>query len=138
MDIRVIIIDGNAHLRRLIGTVLAAVPVTEVIEARSPAAAATLMTAHAPHLVIIDWSRDTTEGVLFVHRLRRGELGFAQTPVLALTASTHHAVLEQAWEAGVDDVTTKPVSAIEIIRHTSSLLRQLRHKQGHPPVQAAE
>jgi CheY-like chemotaxis protein len=129
-DIRVVLIGANAHIRRLIATVLQAVPVGQVIEARSTTAAMPLMESGNPHLVIMDWTDDPTEGLLFVHRLRRGELGRANTPVMALYDSLHHAVLEQASEAGIDEVIAKPISAIEVITCSANLIELGRRNQG--------
>ncbi|MGE5477260.1 MAG: two-component system response regulator [Bacteroidales bacterium] len=121
-DIRVLIVDANAHIRRLIATLLGALSIKDVHEARNPAAAVPLMVENPPHLIITDLAADATETVLFVHRIRRGELVDARTPVLALAGSTHHAVLEQARAAGIDDVIAKPISAIEVIQRASDLL----------------
>lgn len=121
-DLRVLVVDANAHIRRLIVTLLGALSIHEVSEARNPAAAVPMMMVRPPHLIIADLAGDATETVLFVHRIRRGELVDPRTPVLALAGSTHHAVLEQAREAGIDDVVAKPISAIEVIQRAGHLL----------------
>lgn len=131
-DFRVLIVDANAHIRRLIATLLGALSINDVHEARNPAAAVQLMMDNPPHLIIADFANDATETVLFVHRIRRGELVDARTPVLALAGSTHHAVLEQAWEAGIDDVIAKPISAIEVIQRASDLLDQVLRREPAP------
>jgi len=128
--IKVIVIETNSHLRRLIGTVLGALPIAEIVEARCTDSATPLLREHDPHLVIMDWSGDHTEGLLFVHRLRTGEIGRRDTPVLALSTSLHHAVLEQAQEAGIDEVIAKPISAREIIRHAAMLIDASRRRAG--------
>lgn len=126
---RVLVMDPNAHIRRLIATLLGALSIRDVTEARTSEAAIPRMLHHRPDLVILDFSGDTTESVLFVHRLRRGEFGDAHIPVLGLTESSHHALLEQAWEAGIDEVVTKPLSAIEMIERAAQLLRTRRSAQ---------
>lgn len=136
-DLRVIVVDANAHIRRLVITLLGALSIGDVAEARNAGAAESLMQEKAPDLVIIDWTGDPTEVVLFVHRIRRGELIDKRTPVLAFAASTHHAVLERAWEAGIDDVIAKPISAIEVIQRSASLIKEHRRKD-YPMEQAAE
>jgi two-component system phosphate regulon response regulator PhoB len=125
-DLRVLIIDANAHIRRLIATLLEALSVKEVSEARTPGAAIPMLIAKAPNLIIVDYAGDATETVLFVHRIRRGEMVDPRTPILALAGSTHHAVLEQAWEAGIDDVIAKPISALEVIHRSQALMAQGR------------
>ncbi len=125
-DLRVLVIDANAHIRRLIATLLGALAIKDVAEARTPEQAVPLMLSKAPDLVIVDFASDPTETILFVHRMRRGELIDPRTPVLALSSSTHHAVLERAWEAGIDDVIAKPISAIEVINRSASLIQERR------------
>ena len=131
---RVLIVDANAHIRRLIATLLGAVGITDLVEARTPMAAVPLMLEQPPDLVIIDWTTDPTEVLLFIHRLRHGELAGSRTQVLALASSTHHAVLERAWQAGIDDVIAKPMSAIELIQRSSALLASARRSE--PPAAA--
>ena len=121
-NVRVLVVDANAHIRRLIATLLEAISVKEVREASNPAAAVPMMLDTPPDLIIADFAGDATETVLFMHRLRRGELAGSHIPVLALAGSTHHAVLEQAWEAGIDDVIAKPISALEVIQRARHLL----------------
>ncbi|OAN52406.1 response regulator [Paramagnetospirillum marisnigri] len=113
-------------MRRLITTILSALRVTDIVEARSTTAAAPLIGVHNPHLVVMDWSADHTEGMLFVHRLRRGEIGASHTPVLALAKDHHHAVLEEALEAGIDEVVAKPLSALELMDRATTLIAQAR------------
>ena len=133
----VLIIEPNAHMRRLIGTLMGAVPAHEVVEARTPQQAATLVAERAPHLVIMDWSDDPTEGVLFLHRLRRGEIGRADVPVLAISPTLHHAVLESAVETGIDEIIAKPISAVEIIARDTDLIESDRRRK-ETAEQAAE
>jgi len=125
-DLRVLIIDANAHIRRLIATLLGALAIKDVAEARNTVSAVPLMLSKAPDLIIADWTSDATELMLFVHRIRRGELIDKRTPVLALAATTHHAVLEKALEAGIDDVIAKPLSAIDVIQRSASLINSWR------------
>ncbi len=133
----VLIIEPNAHMRRLIGTLMGAVPAHEVVEARTPQQAATLVAERAPHLVIMDWCDDPTEGVLFLHRLRRGEIGRADVPVLAISPTLHHAVLESAVETGIDEIIAKPISAVEIITRATDLI-ELDRRRKESAEQAAE
>lgn len=123
---KVLVIDGSAHIRRLITTLLRALAVTDVDEARNAAAAVPLIRRHAPDLIIADWSTDSTDLVLFAHRLRRGEFGDPRIPILATAVSTHHAILARAMEAGIDDVIAKPLSAIDVIHRAGALIYERR------------
>ena len=137
-NVCIIVIDGNAHMRRLLGTVLGALPGTTVVEARTPGAARSMMVAHQPHLVVMDWSGDHTDGVLFLHHLRRGEIGRHDVPVLALSRFMHHAVLEQALDVGIDEVIAKPISAMEVIERAATLIETDRRRSERTAANAAE
>jgi two-component system, OmpR family, phosphate regulon response regulator PhoB len=132
----VLIIEPNAHMRRLIGTLMTAVPAHQVVEARNPQQGASLVVEHAPHLVIMDWSEDPTEGVLFAHRLRRGEIGRADVPILAISPSLHHAVLESAVASGIDEIVAKPISAVEIITRATDLIETDRRRRAQADLAA--
>jgi two-component system phosphate regulon response regulator PhoB len=131
----VVVIDANAHMRRLIKTLLGALPGASVVEAGTTRAATPLIRAHTPRLIIMDWTSAPIDGVLFVHQLRRGQIGRPDTPILALSNTLNPAILEQAEAAGVDDVIAKPISAVEMLHRAATLIA--RHHRG-PANQAAE
>jgi len=118
----VLIVDSSGHIRRLVGTLMAALGVRNCAEARDVAQAVAQTIKHQPELIVLGLGSDATEALLFVHRLRRAEFGKATIPVLGISASTHHAMLEMAWEAGIDDVVGKPISAIELMQRAGALL----------------
>lgn len=131
------VIDASAHIRRLVATLLGALDIGDVAEARSPRQAEAIMAAF-PDLVIIDWTGDSTEALLFIHRIRRGELGLRDVPILALASTTHHIVLEQALETGIDDVIAKPLSAFDVINRAAALLEEARRVAWYCDAKAAE
>lgn len=116
----ILIVDPNAHIRRLIANLLSCLTIGTLIEARSIAAIANIKIN--PQMIILDWPADPTETILMVHRIRRGDLFDPRVPILALTPHIHHSVLELAWQNKVDDVIAKPISAIELIKRTAALL----------------
>lgn len=133
----VLIVDASGHIRRLVATLLTALGVRHCAEARDVAQAVAQTIKHQPGLIILGLGSDSTEALLFVHRLRRGEFGKAGIPVLGISSSTHHAVLEMAWEAGIDDVVGKPISAIELMQRAGALLISTENQQD-PARSAAE
>lgn len=136
-DPRVLIIDPSAHMRRLLSTLMAALGIGACAEARDIDHGLPHLLRQPPDLVIVDLGGDATEALLFVHRMRRGEFGDRSLPVLAVSPSTHHAVLELAWEAGINDVVGKPVSAIEVIQRAGALIGE-RLRQDRAVRSAAE
>jgi two-component system, OmpR family, phosphate regulon response regulator PhoB len=134
---RVLVVDASEHIRRLIATVLEAVGPVQVIGARSSEAAVPLLVRH-PDLVIVDWTADPTGPLLLTHRIRRGGVVDGRIPVLAMASSTHHAVLERAWQAGIDEVIVKPLSAMDVIQRSRTLLSAYARAVARDTAEAAE
>jgi len=124
--LRIVVVDANAHIRRLIATLLGALGPVEIVEARTPEIAAVRMLEAPPDLVVVDWTGDPTAVTLFVHRIRRGELVDSRTPVLAMVGPPHNAVLERAWLA--DEIIAKPISAIDLIDRAGGLVAEWRRR----------
>lgn len=131
---RVLVIHPSAHMRRLIVTLMTALGVGSCEEARTTVQATPLVLKNAPDLIVVDLGGDSTEALLFAHRLRRGEFGRSDTSVLGISPSTHHAMLELAWEAGISDMISTPISAIEIIQRAGALIEESHRRKpvGHP------
>lgn len=134
---KVLIVDSSGHIRRLVATLMAALGIRTCAEARDVGQAVAQTIKHQPDLIILGLGADSTEALLFVHRLRRAEFGNKAVPVLGISAITHHALLEMAWEAGVDDVVGKPISAIELMQRAGALLVPPERQQS-PSRSAAE
>lgn len=119
---RVLVIATSMHIRRLVITLLGALNIKACEEARTLPQAAAQVQRNLPDLIVLDLDGDATEAMLFAHRLRRGEFGQGTPPVLGLSLSDHHAMLQMAWEAGISEIVTKPLSALEILHRASALL----------------
>jgi len=122
--LRIVVIDANAHIRRLIATLLSALGPVEIVEARTPEIAAARMIEAQPDMVVVDWTGDPTAVTLFIHRIRQGDLVDPRTPVLAMVGPPHNAVLERAWLA--DEIIAKPISAIDLIKRAEGLVTEWR------------
>lgn len=121
---RVLVIDSNTHIRRLMRTVMGALEIEDVVGAASPAQAVPLMQNGGFGLVLIEWTGDAGEFRSFVGRVRAGEFGVADVPVLALVGSAQRAEAAMAWECGVDDVVAKPISAFDVVRRIETVLQK--------------
>ena len=76
--------------------------------------------------VAMDVQMPLLDGNMATRRIR-GELGLNRLPVLALTAGSLATERRRALEAGMDDVLTKPVDAVQLIE---ALQRQLALVRG--------
>lgn len=104
---RVLIADDKATSRELIRTVLESCG-HDVIEANDGLEAVQHAREAKPDLVILDLHMPGLDGFGVLSELRRdGE--FADTPIMALTASAMQGDRERAIAAGFDSYVSKPI-----------------------------
>jgi DNA-binding response OmpR family regulator len=119
---RVLIVDDDEQVRKLIGTVLERAGYTPV-EASTVGEADRLMNSEAPDSVVLDLVMADGSGcdLLREWRARRVE-----APVLVLTGYADRDNMTAALEAGADLVATKPFLPHELTAHMATLLQRTR------------
>ncbi len=75
--------------------------------------------------VLMDVQMPLLDGNMATRRIR-GELGLSRLPVIALTAGSLATERRRSLEAGMDDVLTKPIDAVQLIEALQRQLMQLR------------
>ncbi|GAB4186162.1 MAG: response regulator [Thalassobaculales bacterium] len=108
----VLIVDDNQSMRSLVRTVLEALGVRNIIEARDGEHAIEKITRQEVNLIITDWVMDEMDG-LQLTRWVRNEAGSPDpyVPIIMLTGHTDRAKVMEARDAGVTEFMAKPVSA---------------------------
>ena len=104
---KVLIADDKATSRELVRTVLEKCGYT-VFEAGDGVEALQLAQESSPDLIILDLHMPRLDGFGVVQALRR-EDRFAETPVMALTASAMQGDRERALAAGFTGYISKPI-----------------------------
>jgi CheY-like chemotaxis protein len=108
--LRFLIVDDNAHMRRLVRTMLYAFGARSIIEAENGEIALDLVSRQVPDIVIADWVMPKIDGIEFTTRLRRSDLA-PYVPVVLLTGHTERRRVLAARDAGVTEFLAKPISA---------------------------
>lgn len=108
-ELRILIVEDDPIVRLLLETWLKAEVGPILIIATQGNEALHLAQVHLPQVIITDWHMPVMDGIQFCRALRQTEWGNA-IYVLMLTASTGEDDLVQAFEAGVDDFLSKPLS----------------------------
>lgn len=96
----------------------------EVIEASDGAEAVEIARQTEPELILLDLQMPALDGFGVVERLRR-EDRFAETPIVALTASAMHGDREKALAAGFSGYITKPIRLTSLRSEVERLLNRL-------------
>lgn len=104
--IRVLVVDDDAKLARLVGFHLTRAGY-QVSSATDGAQALSLVLNESPHIVVTDWMMPSMTGLELCQALRKTEAG-RKTYVLILTAKEDEDRIVDAFQAGADDFVTKP------------------------------
>jgi len=126
-EINVLIVEDNLHFRTLMRTILQALGVETVEEARDGAEAMEVLASFDADLAIIDWKMDGVDGVECVRRIRNGE-DFVNRflPIIMVTGYTDESLAKEARNAGVNDFLSKPISAKSLLSRINSVLSEIR------------
>ncbi len=107
-----LLVEDNRHWRKIIRTILVALGAREIRLAESAEKALEELSVTPVDIVICDWEMPGMNGLELVRRVRREARNPNRfVPVIMLTAHTARERVEEARDAGVTEVVTKPVSA---------------------------
>jgi CheY-like chemotaxis protein len=110
--LRFLVIDDNAHMRRMLRTLLHGFGAREVHEAEDGAAGLEAFTHHTPDIVITDWAMPIFDGLELTQMIRQP--GANSNPYVAIIMLTGHSEKKRvvsARDAGVTEFLAKPISA---------------------------
>jgi len=109
--IRVLIVDDNTNMRRILRAMVAGFGVKAIYEAEDGAAALEEISRNDPDVVILDWLMPLVDGNELTRRIRASQAPGCFVPIIAITAHTQKRRVIQARDSGVTEVMCKPVSA---------------------------
>ena len=109
--LRVLVVDDNAHMRKLVVTILQAFGVVQVYEADSGDRAWAILRESNPDVVVLDWVMEGMSGLDLIQMIRSNPATPNPfVPVIMLTGHTSLDHVRQARDAGVNEFIAKPVS----------------------------
>lgn len=125
--LKVLVVDDNPHMRRLVVAILQAFGTTQVFEAVSGERAMSLMREINPDVIILDWMMDGMSGVEFTQKVRTSPASCnPYVPIIMLTGLTSAECVQQARDAGVNEFLAKPVSVKAILSRLTSVIEHPR------------
>jgi CheY-like chemotaxis protein len=108
---RVLLVDDEYYMRKVVRTMLLGLGIRTVYEAEDGAAGLALIRAHAPDAVILDWEMPGLNGASFVRIVRTPEsFPLPDIPIIMLTGHGERARVVEAMCLGVNEFLLKPVS----------------------------
>ena len=112
---KVLIVDDDPFIRKLIATTLEDVAGFELLQASDGSEAIDLAARERPEIVFLDVDMPRVDGIEACARIREGEATAGATIVM-LTATARGDNERRAEEAGADLVLTKPFSPLDLLR----------------------
>jgi PleD family two-component response regulator len=120
---KVLIVDDEFSMRKVIRTLLLSVGVTDVHDASDGAGGLIAIGALDPDVVILDWQMAGMNGPEFVRRVRAPDsFPVPNVPIIMLTGHGEHALVVEAMRLGVHEFLVKPVSGKAFHERLASVL----------------
>ena len=121
------VIDDNAHIRRLLRSILHSFGCRDVYEAEDGAAGLEVVETHAPDIVIVDLVMPLFDGFDFVRTVRNPKgCKTPRVPIIMLTGHAEKRNVLEARNLGVTEFMCKPFSADTLYKRVQSIVEHPR------------
>ena len=125
--LRFLVIDDNAHMRRVVRTLLHGFGTREVYEAEDGAAGLEAFTHFMPDIVLADWVMPIFDGLELTQMIRQpGANANPYVPIIMFTGHSEKKRVVSARDAGVTEFLAKPISAKALYERILSVVANPR------------
>src|SRR5580698_4845724 len=129
--LKILVVDDNIHMRKLVTTALQAFGVSQIYEADSGERAWTVLREANPDVIVLDWVMEGMSGLELVSMIRANPASPNPfVPVIMLTGHTSLEHVREARDAGINEFIAKPVSVktmmsrlVAVIEHPRPYVR---------------
>lgn len=110
--LRFLVCDDNAHMRRILRTLLHSFGAREVYECEDGATALEMFGHYMPDIIIADWALPIIDGLELTQMIRQPDSkANPYVPIIMLTGHSEKRRVTMARDAGVTEFLVKPISA---------------------------
>ncbi len=121
--LKFLVIDDNAHMRRIVRQLLHGFGSREIFEAEDGATGLEIFTAQKPDIVITDWAMPLYDGIEFTKTVRNSNSPVTRfVPIIMLSGHSEKRSVIEARDAGVTEFLTKPVAAKSLYERVLSVV----------------
>jgi two-component system chemotaxis response regulator CheY len=125
--LKVLVVDDDHAMRKVVRTMLTGIGVKTVYEACDGMSGLDAIRAHAPDLVIVDWEMPGIDGAQFVRMVRSpGEFPMPDVPIIMLSGHSERWRVIEAARIGAHEYLLKPVSTKALRERIVAVLCQAR------------
>lgn len=125
--LKMLVVDDNQHMRKLVVTILQAFGVFHIVEAVDGNRAWATLRETRPDVVFVDWQMDGMSGLDLVKLIRTSSQ--SPNPLVPIIMLTGHSQLDhvrQARDAGVSEFLAKPISVRAILSRLVAVIEHPR------------
>jgi CheY-like chemotaxis protein len=109
--VKILIVDDDYHMRKVVRTMLSAIGVREIYDAADGMAGLQAICAITPDVVILDWQMPQVGGADFVRAVRSpGSFPLPGIPIIVLSGHGERSCVIEATQLGANEYLLKPVS----------------------------
>ncbi|MEX0590425.1 MAG: response regulator [Xanthobacteraceae bacterium] len=121
--LRFLVVDDNAHMRRIVRQLLHGFGSREIYEAEDGAAGLEAFTGHNPDILITDWAMPIFDGIELTKTIRQpGGNANPFVPVIMLSGHSEKRRVVEARDAGVTEFLAKPIAAKSLYERILSVV----------------
>ena len=124
---KVLVVDDNVHMRKLVSTILQAFGVNQIFEDESGERAWTSLRENNPDIAVVDWMMEGMSGLELTQKIRSDPNSPNPfMPIIMLSGHTSLDHVRQARDGGVNEFIAKPVSVKTMMQRLQSVIEQPR------------
>ncbi|HTV30192.1 MAG TPA: response regulator, partial [Xanthobacteraceae bacterium] len=111
-SLRFLVIDDSAHMRTVVRALLRGFGAREIYEAEDGATGLEACIHFMPDIVLTDWVMPNLDGLEMTRVIRQSGINAdPDVPIIMLSSHTEQGRIDKAYDAGVTQLLTKPISA---------------------------
>ncbi|MBX9847103.1 MAG: response regulator [Xanthobacteraceae bacterium] len=129
--LRLLVIDDNPYMRRIIRTLLHGFGARDVMEAEDGATGLDAFTHNAPDIVLVDWAMPVFDGLKLTQMIRQADsTANPFVPIIMITGHSEKNRVTDARDTGITEFLAKPISAkalyqriVNVVAHPRPFIR---------------
>jgi len=125
--LKVMIVDDNAHMRRLVQTILSSMGINRFCECDNAKDAFHKLHSFHADILVVDWLMSPIDGIELVRKIRTARN--SANPFVSIIMMTGHSSLNnvsEARDAGVNEFVAKPISARSLMLRVIEVIERPR------------
>ena len=125
--LKVLIVEDEHYSRKVVRTLLTAIGVDKIYEAKDGASGLQEIQTHNPGVVLLEWEMPGMDGAEFMRRVRSPTtFMYPAVPVIMLTGHSEKSRVMEAVNLGVHEFLVKPVSSTALLTRIVGVLTMPR------------